>query len=264
MHPAWKPRGPEWATLAPGVKWLIRPMTAEVQAVVSARVSRAIGSLQESRAILEDMGFDPEEMGELGNLDVMAGFSVFLGGVYAAEALLDAWHGIEDEDGQPIAVTPEAIRAALRFGPPEGGSALLQPFMAWLDRPRMPIAADQRRLRELAKWEHLGGMEHCRGCDLVGAECANGGTDGGDRCPRAVNAPQTVPGIAALAASRHSGAWKRSEGLSGGLIGLDYAACLAIAEAAGAAGHTAEVVRCLAAIEAGALEAAVEKAKRES
>jgi hypothetical protein len=268
MHPAWKPRGPEWATLAPGVKWLIRPLTGEVQAVVSARVARAVGSLQEGRGVLEEAGFEAEDLGQLADLDVLAGLSVFLGAAYLADLLVEAWHGIEDPDtGEEVELTPVAIRAALRLGAPGGGSALMEPFLAYVQRPQQPIAAESRRLRELAKWEHLGGGEHCRGCEAVSAECALGGTDDGDRCPRAINAPQTPAGIAALAATRTAGVWRR-EGMSGRLVGLDYATCLTLIDATAA--DTAEwldraaAVRFLQAIEAGAIEATIEKAQPES
>lgn len=260
MHEAWKPKGPEWARLAPGVRWLLRPLTGDVQAYVSARVAKTISGLYQSRADLEDLGFDPSELGALSDLNVLAGFSVYCGAVYTAEKLLDEWEGIDDPDtGQTVPIGPELIRAALRYGTPEGGPALLGPFMAWLEKPRMPIAADLRRLRELAKWEHGGGLTHCEGCELMGADCAKGGTDGGDRCPRLEHAPQTEAGIAALAASRHSGLWRRA-GMGGQLTGLDYAGCLAIAEAEGLADHGG-FMRCLAAIESGALEAAAERVK---
>jgi hypothetical protein len=263
MHDAWKPRGPEWAPLAPGVRWLLRPMTGDLQAYVNARVARTVSNLFQSRADLEDLGFEAEELGTLSDLNVLAGLSVYCSGVYAAEKLLDAWQGIDDpETGQPVEITPQSIRAALRLGTPEGGPALLGPFMAWLDKPRAPLAAELRRLRALSKWEQSGGLTHCEGCEACGADCARGGTDGGDPCPSKVNLPQTEPGIAALAASRHNGVWRRA-GMGGQLCGLDYAACLDIAQADGLADPGA-FVRCLAAIEAGALEAAAEKAKREA
>lgn len=260
MHEAWKPRGPEWATLAPGVKWLLAPVTGEIQAYVSARVARTMAGLYQSRVDLEDLGFDPEELGELRDLNVLAGLSVFAGAVYTAERVLEAWKGIDDpETGAPVEIGPESIRAALRHGTPEGGPALLQPFMAWLDRPRAPIAADLRRLRDLARWEHGGGGEHCRGCEAVDAPCAQGGEDGGARCPRFENAPQSELGIAALAISRRMGVWKRA-GMGGQITGIDYGACLDLAQADGVADQGG-LVRCLAAIEAGAAEALAEKAK---
>jgi hypothetical protein len=267
VHPSWKPRGPEWAPLAPGVSFLIRPVTAELQAFVNAKVARAIGSLEHGRAILEDVGFEPDDFGALTDLDVLAGFSVMLSAIYYGEKLIEAWRGVDDaETGEPVPVTPETIRMVLRLGTPEGGSALMEPFLAWLDRPRLPIAGDQRRLRNLAKWEHGGGLAHCDGCDLANADCARGGADGGARCPRSLNAPQTEPGMAALAATRSPGVWRRA-GMAGALIGLDYAGCLAIAHAKAGEDHAwldeAALVRCLSAIEAGAIEAEMERANRE-
>jgi hypothetical protein len=266
-HPAWgEPEAPKWATLAPGVRFLMKPVTGATQAMVNARVARCIGALQEGRAVLEDIGFDAAEMGVIGDLEQLAGLSIYLAGVFTADVVVEAWEGLDDAAGVPIPRSPEAIRAALMHGPPEGGNALLEPFMAWLDRPRIPIAAECRRLRELAKWEHGGGLKHCEGCDLVAAECSRGGTDAGARCPRAANAPQTEPGIAALAVTRHAGVWRRA-GMGGALVGLDMTACLALASknAHDAASFLDEgaFIRCLAALETGALEAAAEAAERE-
>ena len=100
----------------------------------------------------------------------------------------------------------------------------------------------------------------------MGDECARGGTNDGDRCPRRENRPQTEPGIAAFTASRRPGIWKRA-GMAGQIIGLDYATCLALAagEARDARRYLDEgaFFRCLGAIEAGALEAQAERPKPE-
>lgn len=263
MHPSWKPRGLEWAHLAPGVKWLCKPLTGEIQAEVNERVARLIAGLQQGRADLDALGFEDDDLGVLADLNVLAGLSVFAAAVFTAEKIVADWEGIDDaETGEKVAVSPEAIRAALRVGAPECGSALLGPFMAWLNKPRIPIAGDLRRLRALARWEHVGGLEHCRGCDLASADCVRGGSDAGERCPRAINAPQTAPGMAAHAASRLPGVWIRA-GIGGQLTGLDYAAALGAVQADGVMDEGA-FMRCLAAIEAGALEAAAERSKETS
>ena len=263
MHDAWKPPGPEWVSLAPGVRWLIWPYNGDLQAIVSAKVAKTVAGVFESRAALDDLGFDAEELGALGDLNVLAGLSVFCGAVFAAELIVKEWTGIDHaQTGEPIPVSPEAIRAALRYGTPEGGPALLGPFMAWLERPRQPIAADVRRLRALAKWEHGGGLTHCQGCAIAAAPCASGGTDGGAPCPSKVNLPQTEPGIAARAAAANHGVWLRA-GMAGQLVGLHYGQCLEIARASQSALDEGAFIRCLCAIEAGALEAAAERARKD-
>ncbi len=107
-HPAWKPRGSEWAALAPGVAFLLRPVTGELQAVVNATVLKAEVArdhpARRGRAVLEDLGrdwspheaacaggsvFDPEDMGmllgDLADLEKLAGLSVLVGAIlYAA------------------------------------------------------------------------------------------------------------------------------------------------------------------------------------
>ena len=88
MHPAWKPRGPEWVTLAPGVRWLLRALTGDLQARVTAKVARMLSGAEETRAALEEIGYEADEMGLLGDLDVLAGFSTMLAACFYADELL--------------------------------------------------------------------------------------------------------------------------------------------------------------------------------
>jgi hypothetical protein len=263
-HTAWEEIGSAWVPIAPGVRFLLKPVTGDVVALVQSRVAKMMADIVNSRADLSALGFEDAALGVLGDLDMVAGVSVFAAAVFYGEALIEDWDGIVDPTtGEKIDVTefaePElralAIRSAMRFGTPEGRLALMPPFMAWVDAPRMPTAADQRRLREGAKWDFSAmGAEHCKGCAVTNARCARLGDDGGALCPRVANAPQTAPGIAALEISRLAGVWRT--GGMGGLVGLDYAAALALYTGPDEAG----LVRCLAAIEAGALEAAAERA----
>lgn len=263
MHPSWKKREEEeWAHLAPGIRWLCKPLLGETLAEALEVTKHFIASLEHGRAELDEIGFEGADLGVLADVDVLAGLSVLRTAMYVAEKIVIAWENMDDpETGEPIEFSKDALRQALRKGPPEGGLPMFQPFMAWLHRSQLPIAGDLRRLRALTKWEHVGGLEHCRGCDLAGAECARGGTDDGTRCPRSVNAPRTAPGMAAYAASRLPGVWVRS-GIAGQLTGLDYGLALQAVQADGVMDEGA-FMRCLAAIEAGALEAAAERNPKE-
>src|SRR5579863_5968867 len=108
MHEAWsKAREPEWAQLAPGVRWKLRPYDGQVQSVVQAKVAQTVGRIFQGRAELTGLGFDEADLGELGNLDTLLGLSVFAGAVFAAELLLEDWEGIEAADtGATLEITP--------------------------------------------------------------------------------------------------------------------------------------------------------------
>lgn len=267
MHPAWKPRGPEWAPLAPGVRWLLRPRTAYTDSIVGPQVAATMAALYTGRAGLERVRLDLDDFGDLKDLTVLAGLSDLVAAVLYAELLVEAWDGMSDLEGAPIELSPEALTEALILGSPDVGQPLFQPFMAWVNRPREPIAAEQRRLRELAKWEYSGGGSHCGGCAEVKADCAHGGTDGGELCPRVRFAPRTSPGLTAWTITRRPGLW-RLAGMDGQIVGLDYGSALAVAIAeAGAAKEwldEAGFVRCLSAIEIGALSGAADKSRTDS
>jgi hypothetical protein len=250
-------REPRWQSMGNGVSFYCAPPTAEILLAGAAEAQRVIGGLQEGRADLERYGFTAPEMGVLQNLSVLAGLSVLVSAVTVAELIVLDWKGVCTDEGEAVPFDAELLVDAFRLGTPDGGPALVQPFMAWLDRPRIAIGADVRRLRELTKWEHSGGAKHCEGCAIEDAACSRGGTDDGARCPTLANQPQTVAGRAALAATRHEGVWRRA-GIGGELAGLDFVQCLVLAEAQGC-DDAAALVRCLGAIEAGALEAAAEK-----
>lgn len=262
MHPAWKPREPEWVRLLDGVEFFMRLPTGDETTAAQAYTARIIGGLQDGRATLEGFAFEGDEMGLLTNLDVIMGLGSLIGAGYLAEQVVTDWRGIDDaETGEPVEFSVEALKVALRLGTPEGGPALVEPFLAWCSRPMVPIAADCRRLKALAKWEFGGGGEHCKGCEAAEADCARGGTDNGERCPRAVNAPQTAAGVAAWAATNGGGVWLRA-GMSGQISGLDRSKAMDAANALGSFDRAA-LVRCFAAIEGGAMEAEATKVKAE-
>lgn len=257
----WKPREPEWADLAPGIRWLIKPRDGSVDAMIEAQVAQIMGRFYEGRADLERVRLPVELFGDIADLDKLAGLSVLIGAILYADQLVEAWEGMDHvENGEPLELNGENLTAALFLGPPEGGGPMYETFLAWVKRPTFPVAADAKRLRELAKWEFGGGAKHCEGCDQFGSACAKGGTDGGDLCPRRLNQPRTAPAIAAWRASNSPGAWLRA-GMGGEITGLDRRACLASATAEGGQGwlDEAAVIRHLSAIEAGALEALAER-----
>jgi hypothetical protein len=240
--------------LAPGVRWYLKPYTGDMLALVLGQTSGFMASVVAGRASMIEMGFDTD-LGVLTEVNDIASLSILASAVFAAKALLLDWEGFADAEGQKIAHDEEgAIAAALRYGPPGGGQPILEAFLAWMDKPRRPINADCRRLRELAEYEFKGGGTHCEGCAQEGAACVMGGVaegHGGTVCPRIEHAPQSAEGVAAWKACQAQGVWRRSD-TSGALMGLDFAQALAWTRAQDVHDDGA-VFRCLLAIEVGAL-----------
>lgn len=259
---AWSPGEAQWVRLAPGVKWLLKRPDGAIRAVVAADVGTLMAKVYAGRAALDAMGLDLEVEGAL-DLDRIAGLaSVFSACLYARHCL-QGWEGIDD----PATATPldhsdpDNVRAALIYGPPPEGQPLLAPFLAWVEGPRRPMAAEAVRLKALARDHWSGGAERCRACDDEGDACAKGGSVDGELCPRLANAPQTPEGLTAWAvASGTSGPWARA-GMSGALTGLDYRAALLAVEAVGEVSDMGAVFKALQAIEAGRLEAEADRAE---
>jgi len=262
MHPAWKPPVAEWVGLAPGVRFLMRSPSADERLTAASMTAQLMANLREGRGDLMALGFEGE-IGLIEDENVLLGISALAGAAFLADAIVDDWEGFCDEAGEAIPLTQTAMRAALRWGPPEGGTPICETFLAWCDRARTPIGKDLERLRALALWEYGGGAKHCEGCKELNEACATGGLDSeGSTCPRDRHKPLSVPGIAAWFATRSPGTWQRA-GINGTLAGLNYPSAMARGQAHGCYDAGA-LVRCLEAVEAGALEAEMERLKATS
>lgn len=267
FHSAWTPPEPEWVTLAPGVRWRLQRPDGEMKIRVTSEVAQAMAKVYAGRAGLESMMMDPEgdPDGAL-TLERISGYSaIFTACLYAQRCLLE-WN-LEDPDSGDLLDTkdPEAIKSALLLGAPPHGEPLLSPFLAWVDGPRYPMAAEKRRLQALARDHFNGGLERCRACQDESDPCALGASTAGELCPRLEFAPQTPAGIVAweIASTTH-GLWRRC-GMSAALEGLDYRAALMMFEAHGAipaeGGDLGSAFSAFTAIERGRMEAEVLKAE---
>lgn len=277
MHPAWKPAEAEWVTLAPGVRWLLKRPDGVERHMVAAEVTGIMTRALDGRQAFEEMGlaFDGDEAGTVRGLDLdrVSSMGQVLAAVLIAQRCLKGWEGFE-VDGVALDHTdPEAVRSALILGAPDTeGTPLLAPFMAWLEKPRQPMAAETRRLRQRAEDWFDGGQERCAACRLDGETCAKGASapkadDAIKRemCPQLSTEPQTAHGqVCWQVSTRTAGMWRR-EGLSGRVTGLDYGAALLAYEAEypGEVDHGAAFA-AFRAIEAGALAAAAKRAQPET
>lgn len=266
---AWKLPGPEWAPLAPGVRWLLKRPDGAVRAFVSSEVSGLISRVFDGRAGMETLGLDesPEFDAALSLERIQGLASVATACLYAKHCLID-WEGIDDPTtGQSLdPADPDAIRAALLHGPPPWGQPLLSGFLSWLEAPRRPMAREALRLRDLAQDHWGGGAERCRACVDEGDGCAKGSSTEGEICPRLKNAPTTPEGeIAWSIASTTSGIWQRA-GMGASIIGLDYGSALltfeSLVPSSGEPDFGAAYV-CFRAIEAGRMQAEAAKAAAE-
>ena len=271
-HDAWSPSEPEWVSLAPGVKWLLRRPDGADKMVVASDVSQAMSRIYQGRAELEALGLDNEMAGadHVLSLDQIVGYSSLLTASRFARLCLMDWEGIDDpKSGDKLDFAdPAAVHDALVFGPPGGGSPLLSPFLAWIDQPRRPMGAETVRLRALAKDHWSGGAERCRACADESDPCAKGGSVEGEICPRLKNTPLTPEGIAAWEiVSSASGLWERA-GMSGVVTGLRFRDALLVFETQCARGREqldfAAAFAAFRAIEAGRLEAEAEQAKADA
>ena len=122
--------------LVPGVVWTLRALTGPIKLSVEALVQKRIAALREGRGALEAMGFEGEDFGILADPEILVGLSVFEAACCYAQALLVSWTGMEDETGQPLEISEEAIRLALNYAPDGGAPILLSPFIALIDGPR--------------------------------------------------------------------------------------------------------------------------------
>src|ERR1044072_6022274 len=96
--------------------------------------------LIEGAEVLEEYGVDAGDFGQLGDLDVMAGFAQLVTACAYAEILLVDWEGVVDDAGAPVEISPAAVRAALIYGAAERGPLLLSPFLRWINGPRRVAA----------------------------------------------------------------------------------------------------------------------------
>jgi len=148
----WKSREAEWAAMGPGVRWKIRPATGADLGAAQAETGRIISSMYQGRGGLERVRLPEGIIGDASDLEHVAGLGVLISAILLAEVLVEAWEGMDDaETGVPLELGPEMLTDALFLGPRRGGPPMFQAFMAWVDRPSMPIAAELRRLRVLAK-----------------------------------------------------------------------------------------------------------------
>lgn len=263
-HPAWeKASEAQWVTLGPGVRWLLRRPNGAEEAWASAQTAQSLMRLIEARAELEALNLAADDMGPLADMERLTGLGVVFTACVLAPRLLEAWEGVEDPaTGEPLEITAEAIKACLLSGTPAGGRPLLSSFAAWLEGPARPMVAEAMRLRQRAKDGWSGGFDRCRACREEGDACSKGVSEGGEICPQIKARPVTVEGEAAWEVCQASGLWVRA-GMAGMVSGLDYRAALLAMEAKGVQDMGA-AFKALQAIEAGRIEAEVERAEAQT
>lgn len=271
-HPAWAPTEPQWVPLAPGIKWLLRRPDGADKMIVAADVQQAMTRIYQGRAELEALGLANEMQGgdHVLSLDQIVGYSSLLTASRYARLCLIDWEGVDDPDtGAKIdPADADAIHDALVHGAPGSNSPLLSPFLAWIDQPKRPMAAEGNRLRTLAKDFWSGGPARCRACADEGDACVKGGSVDGEICPQIRYAPQTPEGVAAWEiASTTSGVWERN-GMAGIVTGLFYRDALLLFETQLGSGREqldfAAAFAAFRAIESGRMEAEAEQAENQA
>lgn len=264
---AWSLPEPEWIPMAPGIRWLVKTPDGALRMMVTSEVAATLARVYDGRAGMESLGLadDPAFDGALALERIQGAAGVLTACLYARHCLM-GWEGMEHpRTGEALShEDPENVRAALIHGPPPSGMPLLGPFLAWLERPHAPVAAEAVRLRTLAKDHWTGGAERCRACVDEGDACAKGGAVEGEICPRLKSTPRTPIGAMAWKlATTGSGFWSRA-GMSGAVSGLDYGSALLAYEKMAPAEQEPDfgaAYSAFRAIEAGRLEAEVQRAE---
>lgn len=111
---------PRWITLCPGVEVQVRPMHNGVWMAA-----------QETGAVSTAIGRDANDW-------------AFALGVEVAKRLICDWRGVGDQDGQPLAVSPEAIAALLHMRDP------FDAFFAQVIGPWMGIIEEKKGFAPLS------------------------------------------------------------------------------------------------------------------
>ena len=141
-----KPQEPVRHELAPGVFFTLKPISSLVLLQTEAKVRQEIAQIIQGGEKMATWGL--EINGDLVGTDkdwgtLLAGFSVFIGACLLAELLLVDWEGIEDENGEPMPVTLDAIRQAFAYGEDGRPMVLLEPFLRITEGPRAKQAAEK-------------------------------------------------------------------------------------------------------------------------
>ncbi len=136
---------PQRSEVVPGVFFTLRPLSGPIMLAAEAETRRVISEITSGIREMAEWGLDVERSAASDGtewLSTLLGLSVFIRACFLAEQLLIAWEGIEDEDGAPLEISRDAIRAALKWG--EGGQPiLLTPFLHLIEGPRSRRAAEK-------------------------------------------------------------------------------------------------------------------------
>lgn len=108
-------REPRVLSLAGGdVTITVRYADMVTHTAARAKAEHAARQLEDGGAILEELGYRPEEMVALEDPDVLMGFSALLYAVELGALIIESWTGVEDGQGNPVPVNRESIAAVMR------------------------------------------------------------------------------------------------------------------------------------------------------
>jgi hypothetical protein len=141
-----KPLEPARHELAPGVFFTLKPVSSLLLLQAEAKVRQEIAQIIQGGERMAAWGFEinGDVIGtEKDWASLLAGYSIFIGACILAELLLVDWEGIEDENGDPMPLTLDAIRQAFQYGEEGRPMILLEPFLRLTEGPRFKQAAEK-------------------------------------------------------------------------------------------------------------------------
>lgn len=222
------PSGPYSIEVVEGVTFTVTPLTTLDYSVAHMAARRRIEEIEKSLADVEAAGFLPEDSPDLSDTDEREGlYREFLIKEMAVRHIV-GWQGVIDNAiDEPVAVTPENIRAVVKQFPV--GELFYQKFTMH----QTLLREAKTRIKSICEWHFTpnGGPQYCQGCVNEGANCAKDGKgENGMRCPYNEFAPQTI---------QEQQAWEIVEACTGQLrmtpnghvIGLDMNTAIQMIEA---------------------------------
>jgi hypothetical protein len=141
LNPARQAASPEWIEIPGGVRLLLLPRSALLEAAVQTRIGQELAAFRAGAPNLAHFGFDPAEATKLLDPELGASFAGFLITVVEASVYVAEWN-LVDEAGVAIPITPKTVAALFRDG--------LSPGTGWFMIDAFARAIEERNLREAA------------------------------------------------------------------------------------------------------------------
>jgi hypothetical protein len=133
-----------WRALPYGGRMTLRPMVGLTAAAIEGEIARDLTAYHEGQDVIGRYGYDPADVGLLGDPAIIRGWSRMHLACIRAAALLEEWN-LVDGDELPIPITEPNIQQLFQLGPfPGSGAVLLSAFNRLVDAPLRKVAEEKK------------------------------------------------------------------------------------------------------------------------